>query len=126
MKDIRPQDTARSLVRRFAEQFKQEDELATRLLTRVRASVPEIAAEMGLRRVFLFGSLVWGGVHSRTDVDLAVEGLPPAERASFHVRISREVDAEVDVVLLESAPDTLRRRILQDGELVYPRSGETP
>ncbi len=126
MKDIRPEDTARTLVRRFAERFKQEDELATRLLTRVRACVPEIAAAMGLRRVFLFGSLVWGGVHSRTDVDLAVEGLPPGERASFHVRISKEVDAEVDVVLLESAPDTLRRRILQNGELVYPRSRGTP
>lgn len=124
MKDILPEDTARTLMRRMAEQVRRTDERTVELLRKVRACVPKIASGMGLRSVYLFGSLIWGGTHSRSDVDLAVEGLQPEERASFHVAVSREVGLEVDVVLLEEAPAGLRERVFREGELLFSRPGE--
>lgn len=36
-----------------------------------------LAEEFGVRRVMVFGSLAWGRFRRSSDIDLAVEGLPP-------------------------------------------------
>lgn len=68
----------------------------------------------GVRQVYLFGSLAgqspW---HSRSDIDLAVEGLPPEK----YVRALSELwgllpeGLELDLVTLEDAPAELAARI---------------
>lgn len=88
----------------------------------MRAAVPAIAARHGAKRVLLFWSLAWGGVHSRTDVDLAVEGLAPERLADFSVEVEAQVGLDVDLVPLERAPESLRKRVLRDGQLVISRA----
>lgn len=122
MKEVSPEETARALVKRYSGRWRQERERAARLLDAVRAEVPRIAERYGAKRVFLFGSLVWGGIHARTDVDLAIEGLSSEHLAIFASAVSERLDAEVDLVPLERAPESLRTRVLREGELIYPRS----
>ena len=40
------------------------------------AAARRIGERLGVRRVVLFGSLVRGRFHDRSDIDLAIEGLP--------------------------------------------------
>ncbi len=74
----------------------------------------------GARRVFIFGSLAGQGPwHARSDIDIAVEGLAP-ERYFDALRECWALlpeGLELDLIPLESAPPTLRARILGEEEM---------
>ncbi len=89
------------------------------MLAQVRAAVPEAARAFRAKRVFLFGSLAWGGVHAHSDVDLGVEGVLEKDVDGFAAHLLWKVDADVQVVAIENAPERLRDRILRDGVLIY-------
>lgn len=79
-----------------------------------RACARLLKEEFGAREVYVFGSLAgqspW---HSRSDLDLAVEGLAPEVyfRALSALRALVPEDMEVDLVTLEDAPRELVARI---------------
>jgi uncharacterized protein len=105
--------------RRWAEE-REEDE---RLAERARALLPVLAKHLkayGAKRVFLFGSLAEGRFHRGSDIDLAAEGLPPG---AVIYRAASELDElaapfEVQLVPLEDADESLRRKVLERGVLV--------
>ena len=121
-----PKETAAILIARYARRDAAAHERAERLRQQVRAAVPRLARELGARRAWLFGSLVWGPVFLDADVDVAVEGLRGAQEDALAAALRARVEAEVDVVRLEDAPESLRSRILQDAELLYPPSESSP
>jgi predicted nucleotidyltransferase len=86
---------------------------------RARALVPQLAElcrQHGARRVRLFGSLVTGRHGETPDVDLAVDGLPPAEYFDLLAALQRAAaPTEVDLVDTASCPPELLARIEQDG-----------
>lgn len=82
-----------------------------------------LAREYGVSKVYLFGSLVTGQMHSRSDIDLAVEGLPPALYYQAWARLERETDLPVDLVDLSRAGPSLVERVAREGVLLYERHG---
>jgi predicted nucleotidyltransferase len=118
MSRVLPEDTAKSLIRRFAMEGDRSDR-AERLRMKVRETAASIARELGARKVYLFGSLVWGGIHSRTDVDLAVEGLSSAQVDHFSAGVIQTLGVIPDVVRIEEAPENLRRRIEESAEILW-------
>ena len=78
------QAVSRGEARRHAEIEARKAELVQR--------APELAAILfgaGARRVWHFGSLVWGRAHEASDIDLAVEGLPAASFFELYDRLCR-------------------------------------
>lgn len=127
MSSVHPADTAKTLVRRFARQRDDGSGVrATALAQQVRALLPGLVAATPATRVFLFGSLVWGGLHAASDVDLAVEGLNATEAGELAAAFVWLIEPWVDVVRLETAAATLRDRVLADGELLWSASTPTP
>ncbi len=124
MAPVNPKETARVLLRRHARQAQTPDPRREALLAQVRSAVPDVAREFGATRVFLFGSVAWGGVHAHSDVDLGVEGILPKDVDGFAARLLWNVDADVQVVAIEDAPAGLRDRILRDGLLIYDATRE--
>jgi predicted nucleotidyltransferase len=94
------------------EQAKSAAEACRRLLTK----------HFGAKRVILFGSLAGQGPwHDRSDVDLAVEGLPSANFFPAYSAcrdLLRPVGLDLDLVTLENAAPEMRARIL--GEVPMP------
>lgn len=90
----------------------------------VQAAVERCTAllhsQFGANRVIPFGSVLtpekW---HAGSDLDLAVEGIPPEQffRAWASLRTVLPSNLEVDLVALEDAPAALRARILQEVEM---------
>lgn len=76
-----------------------------------------LRASFGARRVVLFGSLARGGAVSwRSDVDLAVWGLPAAVYYAAVGRLQAlDPAVAVDVVRCEDAPPSLRAVFDADG-----------
>lgn len=116
---VTPEETARMLLRRFGADKAEATERARTLRRAAAEVIPQIARQLGATRVFLFGSLVWGGANDRSDIDLAVEGITPARIDDFGGEAIMRLPARVDVVRLEDAPPSLATRILESGELLF-------
>ena len=85
-----------------------------------RRALAERAASLlhahGASRVWLFGSLARGREPDfRSDIDLAVEGLPGDQYFRLVSELHSLLGLPVDLVELERAPAALRDRILQEG-----------
>jgi uncharacterized protein len=66
----------------------------------------------GATHVWLFGSLARGRAQDeRSDIDLAVQGLPRAVYYSTVSELDQLLGCPVDLVELETAPPALRREI---------------
>jgi uncharacterized protein len=77
---------------------------------RTVSALEEVAREIGLKRAYVFGSVVRPGWFRRdSDVDIAVEGVD--DSLSLAVRLSSKIGREVHVVPLgDSAIATRARR----------------
>jgi predicted nucleotidyltransferase len=75
----------------------------------------------GVKRVFLIGSLVYGIVHDKSDIDLVVEGLPPKEYIKALVDLSDLLQwrVEVNLIPFEDAFESLKKKTLKKGKLIY-------
>ena len=90
---------------------------AERLLAAASAHVRELlVGRHGAGRVWLFGSLVAGQPTIESDVDLAVEGLPSSAYFSALADLMTLFHGPVDLVRLEDAPESLRERVLSEGQ----------
>lgn len=80
-----------------------------------------LAEEFGVRCVYLFGSAAAGRLHARSDIDLAVVGLPPGQyfRALSRLWGLLPAGMSLDLVPWEDAQPTLRQRVLKEGILLY-------
>ena len=81
-----------------------------------------LATTYKVQRVWLFGSLVQPQeAHDRSDMDLAVEGLAPADYFAALAAIYDLVEPgiEIDLVAMETAQIPLRQHILSKGLTLY-------
>ena len=107
--------------RRRAGRQAQLEERASRARDAARRAAQVLTDEFGAERVWMFGSLAWGRVHERSDLDLAVEGLAPERFSAALSRVSGIAGEQVDLVPLESCAESLRRRVLEHGIRVDDR-----
>ena len=82
---------------------------------RIPLAVARLRAEFGAGRVWLFGSFAAGRVHAESDVDLAAEGVLPQDEWRAGATLEDILEGPVDFVRWESAPESLRARILVEG-----------
>lgn len=74
-----------------------------------------------VKRVFLIGSLAYGIVHDRSDIDLVVEGLEPELYIDALVDLNDILERKVEINLIpfEDAFESLRVKTLKEGILIY-------
>ena len=81
-----------------------------------------LAADPDVLLAVVFGSAAKGTLHRRSDLDIAVMGVPSTTRlAGPAVTLSRIAGREVDLVALETAPPLLRFEIARDGAVLVAR-----
>jgi predicted nucleotidyltransferase len=112
-------------VRAWQQRFMVAEQSREKRAHAARALLPKLvrhlAERYGVRRVWVFGSLVEGGFHERSDIDLAAEGV---RSGAALFRAAAELDDlavpfSVDLVPLEDARPALRERIVARGQLLY-------
>ncbi|MDO8680498.1 MAG: nucleotidyltransferase domain-containing protein [Acidobacteriota bacterium] len=81
-----------------------------------------LAADPDVQLAVVFGSAAKGTLHRRSDLDLAVMGVPSTTRlAGLAVTLARIAGREVDLIPLETAPPLLRFEIARDGAVLIER-----
>ncbi len=76
----------------------------------------------GVRKAVLFGSVARGRCGMRADLDLAVEGIAPADFFGLYGELLMAGPVPVHLVDLCDCPPTLRACIDAEGEILYDRS----
>ena len=74
-----------------------------------------------VKKVFLIGSLAYGIVHDKSDIDLVVEGLKPQQYIKALVELSDMLEwkIEINLIPLEDAFDNLKKKTFKKGKLIY-------
>ncbi len=75
----------------------------------------ELLRALGAERVWLVGSLAWGLFDERSDVDLAVRGLPAERDVESLDAVEKLLGARVDLIRVETVDAAFARRIEQEG-----------
>ena len=74
-----------------------------------------------VKRIFLIGSLVKGCVHSKSDIDMVIEGLSPY----LYIKALTELyeilipGIELNLIPFEDAYESLKEKTIKEGELIY-------
>jgi len=74
-----------------------------------------------VKRIFLIGSLVKGYVHSKSDIDMVIEGLSPY----LYIKALTELyeillpGIELNLIPFEDAYESLKEKTIKEGELIY-------
>jgi len=90
--------------------------------------IKEIAEKNQLDLVLLFGSVVTGKLHPRSDIDIAVRfkdtpSIDYKKIGDVHFDLQEAFDeAEVDIVVLNFADPLLLKRIMDDAQLIFGTS----
>ena len=110
---------AASVIARIEARREAARERADGLRARAGEAVRVLAAEFGIRRAWLFGSLAWGDPHQESDVDLLVEGLAAGLAAAAERRVAGIIRAPVDLVRMEESPTGLAERVVREGTCLH-------
>ena len=112
---VTAEDALQSLRRRWTSGRAEAEERARRLLALLPAAVEILRGRFGVGRIWLFGSLATGDARLTSDVDLAVEGLRSDRQIEALDAVMLALRCPVDLVRLETAPESLVERILTEG-----------
>jgi len=111
-------------IRAWVERKKKEEEkmkvLSQKALKEAKRIAEMLRERYGVGKVVLFGSLAkylrgTGEFTERSDIDLAVEGLPKEEYFKVLSEINRFSEFEIDLIDLEGCPEFLKRLIKREG-----------
>ncbi|MDV3001969.1 MAG: hypothetical protein N5P05_003575 [Chroococcopsis gigantea SAG 12.99] len=105
--------------KRQQEQQKHNQYLAQRAREELKSVIDYLKENFPVTKIILFGSLVKGKFCETSDIDLAVEGIPPEKYFQVLNTINSMSDRLIDLKPLESLDPHFLKRVLQTGEVLY-------
>jgi predicted nucleotidyltransferase len=112
--------------RRAAQSRKHAEEQARAAFATARQLARILSEEYQVSEVWLAGSLAgylqgYRSFDEHSDIDLAVRGLAPEKYYSALAHLNEVSPREVDLIDLDTCPDSLRRAVCERGVLLYER-----
>jgi predicted nucleotidyltransferase len=103
---------------REQERARKREELAHKA---AEEAAEQLALNLGVTGVYLFGSLARGQFGSRSDIDLAVEGLVPGKLVDALGIVERNRAFEFDVLPLDAVRPEVAEAVRREGIRLWPR-----
>ena len=115
LKKYRPLDAIKKRRAKFSAEITSR---RRRAMIAAHKAAKLLKTEFGASEVILFGSLAWRGSFSLySDIDLAVRGIAPEKFFAASAAIERvDVNFQIDLVNLETCPNTVLKKIEIDGK----------
>lgn len=108
--------------RRRFEQKEAESRAAAEAARKSPGKAVDILRGHGATKVVLFGSLCSGSFHPRSDIDLAVEGIPRLAWTRAFADVMMALDHPVDLKPIEEVEPSFREAILRRGDVLYEKT----
>ncbi|MFN9175267.1 MAG: nucleotidyltransferase family protein [Synechocystis sp.] len=107
----------------WREQQKQQDKqnqyLAQQARKNLETIIDYLTKTFPIKKIILFGSLVKNKFTETSDIDLAVEGIPPALYFSALAQVNALGDRWIDLKPLEDLNPHFLQRVMETGEVLY-------
>jgi uncharacterized protein len=88
--------------RNCARKRKEREKLRQLAIARLDKALEVLSEKYSWNGIFIFGSVTReGAFHENSDIDVGIEGLDPLQHHEFVGELSRLLERDVDVVLLE-------------------------
>ena len=88
----------------------------------LQSQIAQLGSRYGAKTIVLFGSRSRGDNHPRSDIDLAIYGMPEKQQASFYFAVEEELQTllKFDLVhITEHTSPALLENIKKDGVTLY-------
>lgn len=112
-----------SFHRILLENSKREQE---EIIDRARNSLQDIVSVLRnkptVTKAVIFGSLVNGTFTKGSDIDIAVEGIPPGDFFSIWREIEEKIGLEIDLIDLDPDNIPIYNVIRRTGKVIYEKS----
>lgn len=89
------------------------------ILLNLPDAIRDFTKEFDVKKIFLVGSLINENFDSRSDIDIAIEGLSPRLYLKALAFLSDYFKREINLIPLETCSSSLKEVIYSDGRLVY-------
>ncbi len=76
----------------------------------LQKQIAQLGARYGATKIVLFGSRARGDNHPRSDIDLAIYGMPERQQASFYFAVEEELQTLLKFDLVWGQPSPQRHR----------------
>jgi predicted nucleotidyltransferase len=122
MNDINTSDTISYLQYWRERQKKQRDynqSLAYSAREQLEPIIDYLKENFPVTKIILFGSLVKGKFCETSDIDLAVDGIPPEKYFQVLNTVNSMSDRLIDLKPLEALEAHFLKRVLETGEVLY-------
>lgn len=110
--------------RRQDERQRQNRQLAKQARSDLEAVIAALVQEYDVKQIVLFGSLARGRFAHGSDVDLAVEGIPPREFFAAMALANRLTPLWIYLKPMEDLEPHFRERVFETGEVMYEKNVE--
>jgi len=123
-RDIRKKLEAIELLSRFKQDFKlKKGAEITKIINETKEVMLSDMLTDRIQSIYLYGSKVDNNLSLNSDIDLAVsiKDTDIKESTSFRKRILGKVDERIDVQVLETLPEKLRKEIKTRGKILFSR-----
>lgn len=115
---VAPEELAKTLLRRASSRLASAERERTEAIEEVHHQVRALRSSFAFGRVWLIGSLPWGGFGLRSDIDLVLEGASEPTLIAIADAVGSATGRVVDALALEALPEGFAARVLAEGELV--------
>lgn len=113
---VLPEELAITLTERYRLKRSNEQRRAFELKSTLMSCLQQ--EPFANARIWLIGSLQAGYWGTHSDVDLVVDGLNVEQAASLQKTLATELNAEIDLIRLETLPRDFKERVIREGELL--------
>ena len=93
-----------------------DDKIPHRYQNDIETAVKFLKNE-GCKSVYLFGSMVTGKIHEKSDLDIGIKGLPPGKFIRVYNKLDDKISHEVDLVDFD-AQESFFHLLLSLGEVI--------
>ncbi len=90
-----------------------------RAIVRDIEKIKQILQRFGAKKIILYGSVARGEYTSESDIDVCFEGLPDSNYFPALAECLMKIDRRVSILDFENVKGYLRRRILEEGKILY-------
>ncbi|HAC64803.1 MAG TPA: DNA polymerase subunit beta [Cyanothece sp. UBA12306] len=105
--------------KRLIEQQNKNEYLSKQARQNLEVIVKILQEEFRVKKIILFGSLVKGNFTEKSDIDLAVSGIPPEDYFMVLARVNSLSNFPIDLKPLEALEPYFLQRGLETGECLY-------
>jgi predicted nucleotidyltransferase len=120
----------RSFFKRIEEEKRRNEERRKKALEDVERIKKYLGEEVGVKEVYLFGSVLKDNFSKYSDIDIAVSGLRDDEFFPVYSHLDNFTDFSIELVDLDEKDNFFRREIRKRGKKIYervrPESGGAP